>query len=252
MTSAQDDDAPLPDPVGSIPPLTTAALTSTADQVAALKLVADSIAQQRQLAAKAIISHPATIAAYILIIAIVARCMYRSSEDIPLIVTTCAGITMTLLVGVRSCVSGYIDLAEELSASFVENDGGEPDIIIGSRYGESLIGALVLRVERNGNGCGKKKSKGGKPGGKGIVRAWTTKRKYRGAGVGTELLEEAVRLTRERLGNAAEMGFAAEHANSQMILPEMFNWGFRKREAKAARALEAVVASTSGGSKKKR
>lgn len=252
MTSAQDEPPVSPDPVDSIPPLTTKTLTTGSDKVAALKLVADSIAQQRQFAAKVVIFHPVTIAIYILVLAIAGQFLYKSSDDIPLLVTTCAGITMALLVGVRAWTSEYIAMAERFNSSFLENDDGEQDIIIGSRYGEGIIGALILRIERNGHGSGKKKSKGGKTGGKGLVRAWTTKQRYRGAGVGTELLEEAVRLTKEKLGNSAEIGFAAEHANSTIVLPEMFNRGFRKREARAAKALEAVIESTTGASKKKR
>jgi hypothetical protein len=37
-----------------------------------------------------------------------------------------------------------------------------------------------------------------------------------------------------------------------MILPEFFNGGFRKREARAAKALEGVIESMDAGSKKKR
>jgi hypothetical protein len=262
MTSAQDDEAPPLeplDPLSSLPPLTTRVLTSAPDRIAALKLVADSIAQQRQFAAVAVIFHPATIAAYILALAIASQILYRTSGDIPLLVTTCAGITMTLLVGVRAWTGGYITQAEAFSSSFLADGDGEQDVVIGSRYGETIIGALILRIERNGysghghwGSNGRRRTKGSRNGGKGLVRAWTTKQKYRGAGVGTEMLEEAVRLTREKLGNAAEIGFAAEHANSVMVLPEMFNRGFRKREVRAARALEAVVESMSGASKKKR
>jgi hypothetical protein len=252
MTSIQDDAPFTPNPLDSIPQLTTKTLTSASDKVAALKLVADSIAQQRQLAANAVIFHPVVVAAYLLILAITSQFIYKARGEIPVIITTCSGITMALLVGIRAWVSGYITLAEEFSSSFVETADGEQNTIIGSRYGEDIIGALILRIERNGNGNGKKKSKSGKTGGRGLVRAWTTKQKYRGAGVGTELLEEAVRLTREKLGNSAEIGFAAEHANSKIILPEMFNRGLRKREARAARALEAVIESTTAGNKKKR
>jgi hypothetical protein len=254
MTSIQDEAPLTPNPLDSIPQLTTKTLTSASDKVAALKLVADSIAQQRQLAANAVIFHPLIVAAYLLILAITSQFIYKARGEIPVIITTCSGITMALLVGVRAWVSGYITLAEEFSSSFVESEDGEQNTIIGSRYGEGIIGALILRIERNGNGNGngKKKSKSCKTGGRGLVKAWTTKQKYRGAGVGTELLEEAVRLTREKLGNSAEIGFAAEHANSKIILPEMFNKGLRKREARAARALEAVIESTTAGNKKKR
>jgi ribosomal protein S18 acetylase RimI-like enzyme len=135
--------------------------------------------------------------------------------------------------------NGYVNLAEEFLLK-VMKDKGEKDMIIGSRYSGEIIGALILRLERNGNRKDKK-AKSGKTRGKGIVRAWTTRPRYSGAGVGTAMLEEAVKATREKLGNSAEVTFAAEHANSRMILPELFNEVFRRREAKAARALMSVV-----------
>ena len=163
---------------------------------------------------------------------------------------------MACLIAIRGLTNGYLNLAEEFGWGWIRNGEGEEDVVLGSRYGEEVIGALVLRLERNtcgGRGSGKKKGKGsGKGGGKGVVRAWTVRLRYRGGGVGTELLEEAVRVTRERLGHSAEIGFAAEHANSRMILPEIFNGAFRKRETRAARALEAVVESFDGGGKRKR
>lgn len=158
---------------------------------------------------------------------------------------------MAGLVGVRGYTKDFITLAEDMNWSFAQNEEGEQDVFIGTRYGDNIIGAALLRLERNGN-SGRKKTKSSKVGGKGLVRAWTTKMRYRGTGVGTGLLEEAVRITRERLGNSAEIGFAAEHANSNMVLPEIFNAGFRRKEVKAARALEAVIESVDGGSRKKR
>jgi len=178
--------------------------------------------------------------------------MYKTRSDLGIVATTSAGITMACLIAVRGITGGYLNLAEEFNWKFATNEDGEEDIIIGSRYGEEIMGALILRLEKNGNGSGKKKTKSAKTGGKGVVRAWTVRIKYRGRGVGTELLEEAVNITREKLGNSAEIGFAAEHANSKMILPELFNSSFRKREAKAAKALDTVMESTDTGSKKKR
>lgn len=234
MAGVQDKELASPDPLDLIPPLKTQILTSASDKISALKLVADSIAQQRQVAATAVIFHPFIIAVYIVILAITSQLIYKTRSDIPVIVTTCAGVTMTLLVAVRACVGGYIVQAEEFASSFIEE--GERDIIlIGSRYGEVLIGALILEIERQEGRKGKLN------GGKGVVRAWTTKRMYRGAGVGTELLEEAVRTTREKLGDSSEIGFATKHANSKMVLPDMFNSRFRERECRAARALKIVI-----------
>jgi len=250
MTSAEEEMPLATNPLDEIPPLTTAALTAEEDKVAALKLIADSIAQQRQFASRAIIFHPITLAAYIAVIALLNQLLWKTRSDIGIFLTTAAGFTMTCLVAVRTLTKGYIDTAEEMNWSFAQNPDGEEDIIIGSKYGADIIGAAILRLEKNGNG-GKRKTKVSK-GGTGLVRAWTTKMRYRGTGVGTELLEEAVRITREKLGNSAEIGFAAEHANSKMILPEIFNSGFRKKEVKAAKALEAVIRGTETGSRKKR
>ncbi len=88
-------------------------------------------------------------------------------------------------------------------------------------------------------------------GGKGVIRAWTTRLRYRGKGLGGDLLREAVRITKERCGRDAEVGFAREHANSTMVLPEMFNGTFRRSEMRAARALEAVLADFEGGRRKR-
>lgn len=259
MTSAQDDEEPplAPDALQSPPPpLTTEILTSAPDKLAALNLVADSIAQQYRLAAKAIIFHPVIIAIYIVTMAITSQFLYSSGEDIPKIATTCAVITGILLVGVQIWAREYLTLAEKFNTSFLSNDDSRQDIILGSRHGERIIGALILRIERvGGGGHGnrkKKKPKGDKPRDKGLIRAWTTREKYRDAGIGTELLEEAVRLTRKRLGNAAEIGFATEHANSRMVLPEMFNQSFRMQEMRAIRSLDAVVKRMTRAGKKRR
>ncbi|KAK0121647.1 hypothetical protein ONS95_009935 [Cadophora gregata] len=244
-------------PLDGIPPLTTTLLTTEDSKIAALKLVADSIAQQRQYAARAIIFHPLTLALYVLLLATISQFLYKTRSDLGIVFTTGAGVTMACLVAVRGATGGYLALAEEIGWGFVrsEDGSGEEDLMVGSYFGEELIGALVLRLERNGGGGspnGKRKGKGGgKSGGNGVVRAWTVRNKYRGKGVGTELLEEAVRITKEKLGNSAGVGFAAEHANSKMILPGIFNGGFKRREGMAGRMLAGVV-ENANGSKKKR
>lgn len=65
------------------------------------------------------------------------------------------------------------------------------------------------------------------------------------------MLHEAVRITREKCGRDAEVGFAAEHANSSMVLPEMFNRTFRQDERKAAGALEKVLSEWEGARRKR-
>lgn len=155
---------------------------------------------------------------------------------------------MTYLVAVRFFTAGYLRAAEAVGWGFLsskEGDRGggeeEEDIVIGTRFGDDLIGALVLRLEPPAS----KDEEGGK--GKGVIRAWTTKLRYRGKGIGGDMLREAVRVMRARSRREdATVEFAKEHANSVMVLPEMFNERFRRREEKAKRALEAAVTDVDG------
>jgi hypothetical protein len=71
-------DAPS-DPLENIPPLTTTLATTTEDKIEALRLVADSVAQQRQLASKAVILHPLTIAVGVGLLAVVGQWLATAS-----------------------------------------------------------------------------------------------------------------------------------------------------------------------------
>lgn len=159
-------------------------------------------------------------------------------------VTTSVGITMVILALVRLLGSGYLKAAEALNWSWIaggadgtEGEGG-PDILIGSIFGEEMIGALVLRMESSDM---KKKGKAGQK--KALIRAWTTKFRYRRKGIGSALLEEAIRVATEKCGKDVVIEFARDHANSLMILPDYFgiNRHFRVRQEKAEKMLRKVV-----------
>jgi len=62
-----------------VPPLKTYVADSDADKIAALKLVADSIAQQRQAASRVLVSHPLNVAVFGIVLAIVGRWLYHDS-----------------------------------------------------------------------------------------------------------------------------------------------------------------------------
>jgi hypothetical protein len=162
-----------------------------------------------------------------------------------------SGVIMAYLLGIRYFASGYLKAAESLRWNWLLDEHGEEDIIIGTRFGTELIGALVLHIEPNISFGGKKK-KGSisMKGGKGMIRAWTTKLRYRGRGVGEDMLREAVRISQQRCGRDVEVGFAMEHANSKRVLPELFNGVFRKGEMRAARALEGVLGNAKGERKR--
>jgi ribosomal protein S18 acetylase RimI-like enzyme len=188
------------DPLDGIPPLVTETATGEDDVVAALKLVADSVAQQRNVAARVLIFHPLNLAIFTILMGVFMQYLY-SPDNFGRMLTTATGLIMMALVAVRQVTSGYIFAAEEINKGWL----GEDQILV-SKFGSDIIAALVLGWEK-GEGRGNRRKKWGK----GIVRAWTVKMRYRGKGVGTELLEEAVRETQKRGGE--ELVFADDHAS---------------------------------------
>ncbi|KAL8381160.1 hypothetical protein RB595_005443 [Gaeumannomyces hyphopodioides] len=283
-----------------IPPFSLEVLTERADRVEALRLVADSVAQQRQRAALSLVLHPACLAGLALALAAAYQFAWArpgGRRDAGLLLTLASGVVMSYLVAVRLLASRYIALAEGVGWRFLSRfstgirppaagDGDAPvpdgsdlateDVVLGARFGDELVAALVLRLEPlgrpasssggggggggvgggsgggSGGGGGRRKNRTSSlKGGRGVIRAWTTKLRYRCKGVGGDMLREAVRVTRERCGRDAEVGFAKEHANSVMVLPEMFNGPFRKTERKATKALEAILVELEGTRRKK-
>ncbi|KAK1531393.1 acetyltransferase [Colletotrichum paranaense] len=240
------------DPFDDIPPLSLEVLSTREDKAEALHLVADSIAQQRQQAAYSLVFHPVPLAGLAATLGVAYQYSYARQGDIGLAFTLFSGVIMTYLLAIRWATSGYLPLAEQMSWSFIrphpDASADEEDLVLGTRFGNELVGALVLHLEpaspavASTFGSRRRNKASSFRGGKGIIRAWTTKLRYRGKGVGTDMLDEAVRITRERCGKDAEVGFALEHANSRMVMPEFFNGVFRKRERWAAKTLDGVLA----------
>lgn len=258
-----------------IPPLTLSPLSDRVERADALHLVADSVAQMRQRAAKALIFHPLPLAGLAATVALTYRFTQSQATDAGVLLTLTCGVVMSYLAVIRYFTSDYIRLAEEISWSWLRPGPDDPlsglrgldeeDIILAARYGNKIIATAVLRLQPNlantyshgsgssscsnsslgwhGGSHGRRRSRAaGLRGGKGVIRGWTTKLQYRGKGVGRDLLLAAVRMTKEKCGRDAEVGFAREHANSVMILPGMFNGPFKRDERRAARCLESVVA----------
>lgn len=238
-----------------IPPLSLDVLTKHDDKVDALKLVADSIAQQRQHSSYALIVHPTTLPVLIAGLAFVYHYAWNvRNRDLGTLLTLGSAVISIYLLAIRYATSKYIKLAEEVNMDWIMCEDGEEDTVIGAKYGEEMIGAVLMRLEPSQptTPAGRKKSRAASlKGGKGVIRAWTTKLRYRKRGVGGDLLHEAVRVTREKCGKDAEIGFARHHANSEMILPELYNSGFRKQEVKATKALDAVLADWDGNKRKR-
>ena len=224
-----------------IPELTynVAPVSPSDDRIEALRLVADSIAQQRQVASKAVILHPATLSAAIAVLAVLSRML-----EFSIMLTTSAGLIMAGLLAVRWYTSGYLSMAEKINFAWLDEGSGggganhntngngngnnRDPIVLVSKWGDEVIGALVMRVVKRER--------------KGYVRAWTVKLKYRNKGIGRGLLEEAAKVVWGKGGRV--MQFEEGHANSGRVLPDILNKGMERHEAKGREMLAVVVAET--------
>lgn len=180
------------------------------DRSAALRLIADSVVQQRQLAAKELVLHPATLAFIVLVIAALAQfCEWR-----PLF-TAVAGLTVAALAAIYWITIDYATLAERINWDWLggytppstptgERNSGikkqskcDDPVVLVSKWGEEVIGALVMKVVKRER--------------KAYVRAWTVDSSCRGKGIGSGLLEEGVRVAWGKGARAFE--FERGHAS---------------------------------------
>ncbi|KAI1881375.1 hypothetical protein JX265_000201 [Neoarthrinium moseri] len=231
---------PVPD---DLPALSCGVVNAEIDKVDALNLVTDSIAQQRQTSSLHLVFHPYLVSVLVVSLALAFQYSWRMKRDLGLALMLHSGVVMTYLLGIRFVTGRYIVVAEAMKWDWMVGEDGEEDTVIGVRFGKELIGTLFLRLEPSPNLTGKKRTRASAlKGGKGVIRAWTVKLKYRHKGVGTDMLQEAVKVTREKCGKDAAVGFAQEHANSAVVMPEAFNGQMRRGEQKAAKALEDVLA----------
>lgn len=263
------------DPLAALPPLTLGVLTSHEDKVDALRLVADSIAQQRQAASLVLVFHPLCLAGLAVGLAGAFQYSWVMRRDVGIALMMHSAAVMAYLLAIRWATGKYLSVAEDLKWDWLvpRSDDGSPlpgypdeDTVIGTRFGDEIIGALVLRLEPNlasdgsASPVGTRSGRGNKggrstaaqlKGGRGVIRAWTVRLKFRHQGVGSDMLHEAVKVTREKCGKDAEVGFAAEHANSTQVLPDIFNKSFRRKENMAAKALNEVLADWEGNKRKR-
>ncbi|UNI21600.1 hypothetical protein JDV02_007575 [Purpureocillium takamizusanense] len=264
-------------PDDDVPPLALDTLATPDDKAEGLRLVADSVAQMRPRAARVLARHPLLLVALAAAWALVYGFVHASRGGsagmaFPI---ACVAIAVYLLT-IRFCTARYDRLANSIDVSWLQHplSSGHEDVVLGARRGGKLVGTLVLRIEprlgTTAGGGGSNTSSNGSyayqyyhrrknrsrsatfRGGRGVIRAWTTLQDRRGEGIGRELLNAAVRRTRGVCGRDAQVGFAQEHANSVMFLPELFTATFKHDERRAAEALQAVVDSWDTSRRKKR
>ncbi|KAF3483667.1 acetyltransferase [Arthroderma uncinatum] len=235
--------------------------TQSDEEIAtALGLVSDSIAQQRHMAVRAIISHPAVLAAGILFFLSSSKTIYSGSPvDFILILSVWTlSISISVLV-VRFMVRGYQDSIQQsrdiswLSENSVHGLSHRRDEVFVARDptvnngegGGDIVGVLVMRICKTVTDAStpgvRPRSARRKSSARwtGIIRAWTVKQSARSSGVGTRLLEEAIANCRLRTLDGPI--FADDHAHSKRFLPGMFNVGFDKQDIWARSFLEHTV-----------
>lgn len=205
MPDLQPPPTPLT-PAAQLPTLTSQRAARYEEKVGALRLIADSVAQQRQLASRTLIMHPLNISLALLVLAALAQYM-----SLAIFFTTSAGAIMAMLVAVRGATGEYLVAAEKigwkwLDVSVEDEDEkkvvkGDETVILITKWGEEIIAVVVVKVL--------KKEK------RGLVRAWTTGLRYRGKGVGKDLLEQGVDVA---LGKGCrEIVFDEKHASELSI-----------------------------------
>lgn len=205
--SANDETEPhaAEDPLADVPELQTYMARSDEDKTDALKLVADSVAQMRQTANQSLIFHPLNSALAIGIISLIARYIYDSRRDIYLVGTTCAGLLMCTLAACRMFTQNYLYAAEGINWAWL----GDADMIV-TKFGDEIIGTVVIDWISGESRQKRKKAW------RGEIKAWTVRMKYRRKGVGSALLEDAVKEAKKK--GAESIEFADDHASKCLIL----------------------------------
>lgn len=214
------------------PPLSLEVLTDPGEKKDALKLVVDSVAQQRQIASRAIIFHPLSLAVLSTVLA-VAHYAAKIGNDFSFMLITYPSIVLTYLVATRHLSSAYIRIAEDTDwRGWLKNEDGVEDTIIGARYGKDIIATVIVRFDNPSHESGNNKA---------LIRGWTTRNKYRRRGLGGDMLRETVKIAKQMQDRDCIVEFADDHANSSLPLHTIFNATFLARHARAKRALSAAI-----------
>jgi hypothetical protein len=230
------------DPLADIPPLNFEHAQSDKDRVEALKLVTNTITQQRSVASKALIYNPFTFGIWALLCGILYPFVVKKEGDLPIMLTSSVGLIMAVLAGIRFIVKPYEDLAEKINWDWLGND----EIIV-ARFGDNIIGTCVYRIE--GGVTGKKKSQNNSTSKRLLIRCWTTRRRERERGIGQGLLEKVVDIAKENGCDSVEFAPKEIRAGAERVLNNWngiggfvnFNAEFDKNEDRAEAFLRRIL-----------
>ncbi|CAI7617692.1 unnamed protein product [Penicillium glandicola] len=227
------------------PGQSTDVATEDFEIIAALKLIAVSVTQQRHLAAKSLILHPITLTLVAVSFAYSVNAVYQDPSGWPYIAVICATAVLATLSIVIRLVARYNNEAEkvetlswlyghdpskEVSTTTAEedpafnSDNGVTFVLV-HRFGGRIVGALVMSIASSGIQPHPKNKARNLPTGQNysaFIRAWTVQTGFRGYGVGAALLNEAIMICYEHKWKGPR--FANSHANSLRVFPSIFHW----------------------------
>lgn len=257
-----------------LPILKTFPATTEELKIEALRMVADTVAQQRNLASRAIIYHPLTLGLWVAVLAGLYQQFWTGDVwDWLKILTTFLGVVMATFGGIRMLCGPYIFEAERIgtwswlkqgrSAQEQENSGvrvlGDGDEILLTKFGNEHIGTIIFRgiqpLTPSSPSTGSKRARRAQSPPKNtkmMIRAWCVGQKYRRKEIGSALLEDAIRVGMDKGWTTEGIDFAMDHANSKRVLPAMFNAPLDKFEHIAQRTLASKVDSLVSGQEKRR
>lgn len=229
----------------------------------ALHIIADSVAQQRNIASRSVIFHPVTLAVSTVAMGVLRQIFYDDANaDWIKVLMTFTGVVMAMLGAIRLACGPYIFEAERVgtwkwlnqgrSAAEEEETGirvlGSQDEILMTKFGEEYIGAIIFRgvqpIANSSSGSGSKKSRRTASSSKQsrmVIRGWSVRQKYRRKEVGSALLEDAINVAKAKGWTADGIEFAEDHANHRRVLPAMFNRPLDKFTTIAYRTLDKKV-----------
>jgi ribosomal protein S18 acetylase RimI-like enzyme len=173
--------------MSNLPPLSIHLSSAPRELSGALRLVTDSIAQQRQTLSRSILSSPLFLAPSL---ALVFAVSYLNRREPAMAAILGSGVCIALLSTIRMVGAGYIEEAERIGREGMEVLKDEATTTVVATWGEKVIGVAVVRD--------------------GELWAWTVQLKYRRMGLGRDLLARAV----EEVGkDGLSRGVADENAS---------------------------------------
>lgn len=224
------------------------------DLIAALRLISDTVAQQHQLAARAILLNPYYWAIVLLPLPYSYVEWRHNSPDWSMLLVLWTCILTASVMLVKCLVHGYLNAAEQvgrwswlygdqwiknrfgtsvrkrgswprakrLSGERVDTDPDfKTDCVFVTKLGGKVIAALVVRMtstwELNPYRPFVFKGRRDHLQRKAVIRAWAVEQRYRGLGVGIALLRFVVRWCVDNEIGGPE--FADDHAHSLRLLP---------------------------------